>query len=358
MATHPAGILNRIADRKARLELLVALIAVLGLSSQPTGAQNCAECAISAAAETPVSASEWTISKQVSEVNVLFLASRGGKATGDLSQNDILVEDDGKPPAAILGFRTEHDLPLRVGMVMDTSSSVNSRFRFEQAAASLFLRQVLQGEDDLAFVMGFDNHSKVTQDFVHDANLLSQGVEKLHPDGGTALYDAVSRACQKLQRRPEQEMVARVLVVLSDGDNNAGDVILEGAIDAAQRAEVTIYTISTNWNSDERLTGDLGNKNLHRLSEQTGGRMLMPPNPKSVTKAFAKIGEELRSRYAVSYKPADFVSDGHYRKIKIQGRKAGEKVQIRARKGYYASLASGINAESHGADSTVTMASR
>jgi hypothetical protein len=86
--------------------------------------------------------------------------------------------------------------------------------------------------------------------------------------------------------------------------------------------------------------------------------MLMPPNPKSVTKAFAKIGEELRSRYAVSYKPADFVSDGHYRKIKIQGRKAGEKVQIRARKGYYASLVSGINTESHGADSTVTMASR
>ena len=357
MATHPADILNRIADRKGRRGLLVALIAVLGLSSQPAGAQNCAECAISAAVETPASASEWTISKQVNEVNVLFLASRGGKTAGDLSQNDILVEDDGKPPAAILGFRTEHDLPLRVGMVIDTSSSVNSRFRFEQAAASLFLRQVLQGEDDLAFVMGFDNHPKVTQDFIHDANLLSQGVEKLHPDGGTALYDAVSRACQKLQRRPEQEMVARVLVVLSDGDNNAGFVSLEGAIDAAQRAEVTIYAISTNWNS-QRQSCDLGNNNLRRLAEQTGGRVLMPSDSKAVTKAFAKIGEELRSRYAISYKPADFVSDGHYRKIKIHAHQAGEKVQIRARKGYYANPVRRINAESRDADSAVTLASR
>ncbi len=336
MATRPAGILNRTADRKGHLELLVALIAVLGLSLQPASAQNCGECTISAVVETPVSATEWTLSKQVNEVNVLFLASRDGKATGDLSQNDVLVEDDGKPPAAILGFRTEHELPLRVGMVIDTSSSVNSRFRFEQAAASLFLREVLQRDDDLAFVMGFDNYSKVTQDFVHDAKLLSRGVEQLHPDGGTALYDAVSTASQKLQRRPES---------------------LEGAIDAAQRAEVTIYAISTNWNSGQ-LEGDLGNKNLRRLAEQTGGRVLMPPNPKAVTKAFAKIGEELRSRYAISYKPADFVSDGHYRKIKIQAHQAGEKLQIRARKGYYASSASGINAASHDADSIVTLASR
>ncbi len=357
MTTHPAGILNRISDRMGHLELLVALIAVLGVSLQLAVAQNCAECTISAAVETPVSAAEWTLSKQVNEVNVLFLASRGGKATGDLSQNDVLVEDDGKPPAAILGFRTEHELPLRVGMVIDTSSSVNSRFRFEQAAASLFLREVLQRDDDLAFVMGFDNYPHVTQDFVHDADLLSRGVEKLHPDGGTALYDAVSTACQKLQRRPEQEMVARVLVVLSDGDNNAGHASLEGAIDAAQRAEVTVYAISTNWNS-ERDIAYLGNKNLQRLAEQTGGRVLMPPSPKAVSKAFTKIGEELRSRYAISYKPADFVTDGRYRKIKIQAHQAGEKVQIRARKGYYASPASGINVAPRDGDSTVTLASR
>ena len=83
-----------------------------------------------------------------------------------------------------------------------------------------------------------------------------------------------------------------------------------------------------------------GNSNLHKLAEQTGGRVLLPRSPKDVTKAFAKIGEELRSRYAVSYKPADFTPDGHYRTIKIEARKTGDKLEIRARKGYYARAAS------------------
>jgi len=356
MATHPAGSLNRFADGK-RAEVLLALIVILVLSLQPAGAQNCPDCAIGAAVEAPLSGGEWTIFKQVSEVNVVFLASHQGKAIGDLSQKDILVEDDGKAPAAILGFRTERELPLRVGMVIDTSNSVTPRFRFEQAAASLFLRRVLQQDSDLAFIMGFDNLPKVTQDFVHDSDLLSRGIEQLRPDGGTALYDAVSSACQKLQQRPEHEVVARVLVILSDGQNNAGDVRLEGAIAAAERADVTIYAVSTNYPTslyERDLNAEAGNKNLHRLAEQTGGRMLMPADPKSLSKAFEKIGEELRSRYAVSYKPADFVSDGRYRKIKIEARNMREKVQIRARKGYYASPAP----SSHGEDGSVSLAAR
>jgi len=272
MTTHPAGIPNQIADLK-RMGLRLALIALLGVNFQPAYAQNCAQCALSAAVDPPVSTSQWTFSKQVSEVNVLFLASRDGKPVGSLSQDDISVQDDGKAPAAILGFRNEQELPLRIGMLIDTSSSVTSRFRFEQAAASLFLRQALQREDDFAFVMGFENHPLLTQDFVHDANLLSQGVERLHPDGGTALYDAVSTACQKMQHQPEQGMVARVLVILSDGQNNSGQVSLERAIDAAQRAEVVIYAISTNYgtsNSGVDPGAALGNNNLHKLAEGTG----------------------------------------------------------------------------------------
>jgi Ca-activated chloride channel homolog len=196
MTTHPAGMPNQIADLK-RMGLRLALIALLGVNFQPAYAQNCAQCALSAAVDPPVSTSQWTFSKQVSEVNVLFLASRDGKPVGNLSQDDISVQDDGKAPAAILGFRNEQELPLRIGMLIDTSSSVTSRFRFEQAAASLFLRQSLQREDDIAFVMGFDDYPLLTQNFVHDGNLLAQGIERLHPEGGTALYDAVSTAARK-----------------------------------------------------------------------------------------------------------------------------------------------------------------
>jgi len=239
--------------------------------------------------DTPLSTGEWLLTKQVNEVNVLFMAARKGKPVSDLSQNDISIRDDNKPPAAIRGFRTEQELPLRVGVVIDTSSSVNSRFRFEQAAAGAFFRQALNRGGDLGFVLGFSNHATVTQDFVGDPDLLSQGVQRLTMGGGTALYDAVRTGCQKLLHRPEQDAVARVLVVISDGQNNAGRLSLDGAIDSAQEAEVTIYAISTNYRTSSKLRDsdiDQGNSNLRRLAEQNGGRVLFPGSPKEVAKSF------------------------------------------------------------------------
>jgi Ca-activated chloride channel homolog len=336
-------------DRNECLWLLFAFVAILVIIFPTAYAQGCPQCATNAVVEDPVSSGEWLLTKQVNEVSVIFVALHKGKAVGDLSQSDISVRDDNKAPTAILGFRTEPALPLRVGVAIDTSNSVTSRFRFEQDAASAFFHQTVNRGSDLGFVMGFENHPTVTQDFVGDPDLLSQGVRRLTPGGGTALYDAVRLACQKLRNRPEQDMVARVLVVLSDGQNNAGEVTLGRAIDAAQEAEVTIYTISTNYTryaAERDLAADEGNSNLRQLAEQTGGRVLFPANPKDVAKAFAKIEEELRSRYAVSYKPSEFTPDGHYRTIKIEARKGGDKVEVRARKGYYARAASWLSSDS------------
>ena len=333
-------------DRSECWWLRFALAAMLGLTGQSAYPQDCPGCATEAVMEDPVSTGEWLLTKQVNEVSVIFMAARKGKPAPDLSQNDITVRDDDKPPTAILGFRTEQSLPLRVGVAIDTSNSVTSRFRFEQAAASAFFHQTVNRDRDLGFVMGFENHPTVTQDFVGDPDLLSQGVERLKIGGGTALYDAVRAACQKLRNRSEPDMVARVLVVLSDGQNNAGVVTLERAIDAAQEAEVTIYAISTNYTAydpEHDFAAQGGNSNLHKLAEQSGGRVLFPSNPKDVAKAFAKIEEELRSRYAVSYKPSEFTPDGHYRTIKIEARKGGDKVEIRARKGYFARAASSLS---------------
>ena len=323
-------------------------IAVLGVACRAAYPQDTAQRPPDATPEAPLSTGEWLLTKQVIEVNVLFVAMRHGQPVGDLAQSDLLVQDDSKPPAAVLGFRTERDLPLRVGLVIDTSNSLTQRFRFEQDAASAFLRQVVNREHDLGFVLGFSDHSTVTQDFVGDADLLSKGVARLKIGGGTALYDAVRTSCQRLVHRSEEDVVARVLVVLSDGQNNAGFATLDGAIDAAQEAGVTIYTISTNYRPDSvsaQAMAESGNSNLHKLAEQTGGRMLTPGAPNDVAKAFVKIEEELRSRYAVSYKPADFKPDGRYRKIKIETRKEGGKVEIRARKGYYARLASTLSSD-------------
>ena len=324
-----------------------ALLFTILLASQFTLAaygQSCAECAIAEALPPgPVSTSEWSFAKEVNEVNLLFVATHNGKFIDDLSQNDIAVLDDKKPPAAILGFRTERELPLRVGLVIDASSSVTSRFRFEQRGASAFLFQALRQKDDQAFIMRFSDYPKVAQDFTSDPEALSQGVQHLTIGGGTALYDAVAAGCEKLLATPEQNMVARVLVILSDGQNNAGKTDLNTAVAIAQQAQVAIYTVSTNYHytidyTQEDWEAKIGNDNLRRLAEQTGGRLLTPPDAKSVAKAFAKIAEELRSRYAIAYRPADFKADGHYRKISIATNRLGEKLQIRTRKGYYAKL--------------------
>ncbi|HET7441770.1 MAG TPA: VWA domain-containing protein [Terriglobales bacterium] len=342
------------ADSKSGIWWWFFLMIAICASLQPMHAEDCASCA-TATADTAALDGGWSLKKEVNEVHVVFLASHDNKPV-DLAPGDIVLRDDNKEPAAVLGFRNEHELPMRVGMVIDASSSVTSRFRFEQAAASMFLREALSRTGDLGFVMGFSNHATVTQDFSDSPELLTKGVGALKADGGTALYDAVRTACRKLQRRPEHDMVARVLVILSDGQNNAGEASLQDAIAAAQQADVTIYAVSTNYPTSyiqQDLGAIEGNKNLHQLAEQTGGRVLMPPTPKGLDKAFAKISDELRSRYAISYRPADFATDGHYRKIKIEARKGGEKIQIRARKGYYARVASSDDSESQPADSNV-----
>lgn len=288
-----------------------------------------------------MSSSEWSFTKEVNEVNVLFVATHHGKFIGDLSQNDVVVLDDKKPPAAILGFRAEQGLPLRVGLVIDTSESLNSRFHFEQKGASSFLHQAVRRDADQAFVLGFSDKTLLAQDFSNDPELLSRGVERLRIRGATALYDAVVAACHKLAAHPEPDMVARVLVVLSDGQSNAGRASLEEAIDIAEQAQVVIYTINTNFqpNRDDYDRHDLeGGTNLRRLADQTGGLTLIPGSPKDVGKAFASIARELRNRYAIAYRPADFKADGQYREIKIRARWRGKKLKVRTRKGYYARL--------------------
>ncbi|MGH9501436.1 MAG: VWA domain-containing protein [Terriglobales bacterium] len=352
------GTLRRTAYLNKRLALLLALVSAFGMAGAAGYAQNCAQCMAEVLPPDPVPTGEWLLTKQVNEVNVLFVAARDGKAVGGLSQNDISVSDDNKRPAAILGFRTDQQLPLRVGMLIDTSSSVTSRFRFEQAAANVFLHQTLNRSSDLGLVLGFSNYATVMQEFVADPDLLSKAVDQLTIGGGTALYDAIRTGCQKL-RQPEKDMVARVIVVLSDGQNNAGVGSLEGAIAAAQEGEVTIYAVSTNYSRAQADPGaEQGNSALRKLAEQTGGRVLFPADPKAVGKAFAKIGEELRSRYAVSYKPADFRPDGHYRKIRIEARQMGKKLEVRARKGYRAELASSLSADSSIADGSLIVPSR
>jgi VWFA-related protein len=161
--------------------------------------------------------------------------------------------------------------------------------------------------------------------------LLSAGVHKLEDGGGTALYDAIYRACKEkfLKDRPDHP-ARKAIVIVSDGEDNQSEITRAQAIEMAQRAEVIIYAISTD-DSGLILRGD---KVLVQLAEATGGRAFFPFKMKDITHSYSAIEDELRSQYIVSYKPADFDADGRFRSIEISALK--KDLQVRARKGYFA----------------------
>jgi len=273
-----------------------------------------------------------TLHARVNEVNVLFIATdKHGKFVRDLNQSDFTILDDHKPPQAILNFRRETDLPLHLGLLIDVSGSVDSRFDFEQSAATSFLEHTIRAGFDKAFVLGFNSHTQLAQDFTDNAALLAKGIHGLHDGGGTALYDAVYRACKdKLLKDHPERPVRKAIIVVSDGEDNQSEMTRAQAIEMAQRAEVIIYAIST----DDSGLVMRGDRVLEQLAEATGGRAFFPFKMKDITHSFAAIEDELRSQYVVSYKPADFDADGRYRSIEISSLK--KDTQVRARKGYFA----------------------
>jgi len=273
-----------------------------------------------------------TIRKRVDEVNVVFTATdKHGKFVRDLKQNDFSFFDDHKPVESIVNFRRETDLPLEIGLLMDVSGSVRSRFDFEKQSAVAFLQHTLRPGFDKAFVIGFNNRSQVTQDFTDNVSLLANGVRELSDGGGTALYDAIYKACkEKLAKERSDHPVRKALIILSDGEDNQSEVTKQQAIEMAERAEVLIYAISTD-DSGLILRGD---QVLDELASATGGRAFFPYKTKDIERSFAAIEDELRSQYIVSYRPSDFDADGRYRAIEITALK--KDLQVRARRGYYA----------------------
>jgi VWFA-related protein len=276
-----------------------------------------------------------TIKTIVNEVNVVFtVTDKHGRFVKDLKKEDVKVFDDNKPQD-IRSFRTDTDLPLRVGLLIDASNSIRDRFKFEQEAAIEFLNQIVRPKSDKAFVIGFDSVAEVTQDYTDSTESLARGVRMLKAGGGTALFDAVYYACrEKLQNPPSgpnANASRRAMILLSDGEDNQSRVTREEAVEMAQRAEVIIYAISTN------ITGikTRGDKVLERFAETTGGRLFTPFKLQDVADAFTEIQDELRSQYAVSYHPPDLVRDGRFRTISID-LPAKKSLKVRSRKGWYA----------------------
>ena len=287
----------------------------------------------------------WILKAAVDEVALLFAATDHGKSVTNLTSQDIRITDNAEPPAAIVGFRSEAELPLRLGLVIDTSDSISGRFAFEQGAADRFIRNVVTGHADLGFLVGFANSVLLVRDFTSDNAKLGEGIHQLAPSGGTALWDAVDFAARKLGSRDEPEAVARILVVITDGDDNSSTETLKQAIQSAQKGQVAVYTISTY----EPLPGDvssvpIGERALKVLAEQTGGAAFAPGSIRSLSRSLDELQEVIRSRYLVSYRPAHLELNGGFRNIDLKAEKSGHRLHVYARKGYYAKLDSAAKA--------------
>lgn len=269
----------------------------------------------------------------VNEVNLIFtVTDKHGRYNPNLQQSDFALLDDSKAPARVNSFHQQINLPLRVGILIDTSTSIRSRFQFEQQSANEFFLEMLKSKNDRAFVMGFDVTPTVTQDWTNNIDGLETGVNRLRPGGGTALFDAVYTACRDklLDVSRGQEPTRKAIVLLSDGEDNQSRVYLDEAIKECQRAETIIYGISTNW-TPSRGKGD---KVLAQMAQDTGGQVFFPPTVEEVSNSFKDIEEELRSQYALTYTPADFKMDGSFRTIYLYCN--DRHYQVRARKGYFA----------------------
>ena len=293
------------------------------------------------------------ITTTVNLVDVLFtVLNRRNKLVPDLEKDNFKIFDD-KAPQNIRYFSRQTDLPLRIGLLMDTSNSIRDRLKFEQDAATSFLFNVIRRNRDQAFVMTFDDEPSIIQAFTDDAGRLRDQIVATRAGGGTAVYDAIYEACRKELSHPprppgdQPDVVRRVMILISDGDDNLSTHTRTEAIEMAQRTSVVIYTISTStqWiqlsqtdpdklaNRKTHLTE--GDKILQDLAEETGGRAFFPYHVDDLDQSFQDIGDELRNQYSIAYIPTNYVLDGKYHRIRIEV-PDHKGYQVRARRGYFA----------------------
>jgi Ca-activated chloride channel family protein len=283
-------------------------------------------------AVVPASDEPTRILVDVTRVNMLFtVADKKGRFITDLNKDDFEVVE-GKKQQTIQEFTAETDLPLRLAILVDTSNSIRDRFKFEQEAAIEFINSVVHAPADKAMVVSFDSSAELVSDLIDDTEKLDGAVRSLRPGGGTAFYDAIFFACRdKLQQDQPRHKFRRAMVIVTDGEDNESRYTRDQALEMAQKADVVIYTISTNISH----TDTDGDKVLRYLTQETGGRAFFPFKVEDLEQSFENIANELRHQYNIFYRPEPLKTDGLYHTVdlRVKGRK---DLVVRARKGYYA----------------------
>jgi Ca-activated chloride channel family protein len=264
-------------------------------------------------------------------VNVLFtVTDRRGHLVTDLEKSEFQLYEDSQIQV-ITNFSRESNLPLAIALLVDTSTSVRDRFKFEQEAAIDFLSKALRPQKDRALLISFDTGIDLVQDFTDDPQILGEAIRQIRPGGGTKMLDAICLACEE---KLKTETGRKVLIVISDGEDNLSIHTLSATMELAQKADVTIFAISTNSTGFFGIKAPKADKTLKRLAEETGGRAFFPFKAEDLSQSFQDIGTELRSQYSLGYRSSNPGRDGSFRTIRLDASR--KSLKIKSRRGYYA----------------------
>ena len=284
-----------------------------------------------------------TLHENVNLVNLYFTARDKQGFITNLAKSDCSLLED-KSPQTIKNFTQEKKLPLTIGILLDTSGSQQNVLPIEQQSAAEFLRDVLTPKDE-AFLISFDINVDLLADFTNRASEISRALNKATINTGagtgsvtgngtprgTLLYDAVFLAAHD---KLSTEAGRKVIIILSDGEDQGSQETLRSATEAAQKANVIVYVILI---ADRGFYGGFGysgDRDMVRLATDTGGRVInVGNNGRKLEDAFAQIQDELRTQYLLSYTPTNPKADGTYRKIDLS---CGKDLKVQTRKGYYA----------------------
>ena len=267
---------------------------------------------------------------RVSLVNVVFsVTDKKKRFVNKLTESDFEVYEDGIKQNIdyFSNFSKTGEVPLTIALLLDTSGSVKDKLQLEIDTASEFLRNVLRPSKDLALLMQFSSEVELVQDFTEDVGKLESALNTLRGGGGTALYDAIYLA---VEQKLKHEAGRKVIVVLSDGDDNQSQTSKNEAITFAQKGDVLIYGIGVR---SDAFRADFGV--LKDFAKDTGGRFFRAKaNFRELQAAFQEINQDLKNQYGIAYSPANAKQDGTFRKIKV--RCLTKSYTVKARSGYYA----------------------
>ncbi|HEV2387613.1 MAG TPA: VWA domain-containing protein [Candidatus Acidoferrales bacterium] len=297
-------------------------------------------------AQNPPTAGQQPLKVQVELVH-LFVTVRDkhGGLVANLEKNDFNVDEDGQQQK-IAYFAKEMDLPLTIGLLIDTSGSQENVLGAEQEAAKRFLERIL-GAKDLAMVINFDLDVGLLADFTSEKSVLDRAIDRTQINApatpavvqgpfpqkpnGTHLYDAIYLACHD---KLAEEAGRKAIVVLTDAQDYGSSYQLQDAIDAAQRSDTVVHVllIADRWQYFGAYEGE---GVARKLADQTGGRVIRVTSEKKLDQAFDELAQELRSQYVLGYYPTNAARDGSFRKVKVDV-VSGDKDRVLTRDGYYA----------------------